>query len=275
MSPSDAGASAAKRRANAKAAGLVSEIADADGTVLRFDIHQRLQHAILAVSFILLVLTGWPLHTYGIGASHVLVTLFGGLEACGNVHRAAAGGLVTACIYHLLYAAVLLKRRAMPPSMIPMPRDIQDFIGNLLFFLGLRRERPRFPRFSYFEKFDYWAVFWGVVIMVGSGLIRWFPETALKILPAWVYEIAYFAHADEALLAALAIFVWHFYNTHLRPAVFPMSWIFITGRLTLKELAEEHGAEYDELVAQRSHETEKGAGKKGARAAAVDESAES
>jgi cytochrome b subunit of formate dehydrogenase len=254
---------------------LVAGIADADGTVLRFDIHQRLQHAILAVSFILLVLTGWPLHTHGIGASHVLVTMFGGLEACGNVHRVAAAGLVTTCIYHLIYVAVLLRRRAMPPSMIPVPRDVQDFISNLLFFLGLRKERPRFPRFSYFEKFDYWAVFWGVVIMVGSGLIRWFPETALKILPAWAYEIAYFAHADEALLAALAIFVWHFYNTHLRPAVFPMSWIFLTGRLTLKELEEEHGAEYDDLVAQVARKAEKGAGKKagGAAVEAVDESA--
>ncbi len=274
MSQSDAGRSAAKRGAKPEAAGLVAGIADADGTVLRFDIHQRLQHAILAISFILLVLTGWPLHTHGIGASHVLVTLFGGLEACGNVHRTAAGGLVTACIYHLIYVAVLVRRRAMPPSMIPVPRDIQDFIGNLLFFIGLRKERPRFPRFSYFEKFDYWAVFWGVAIMVGSGLIRWFPETALKILPTWVYEIAYFAHADEALLAALAIFVWHFYNTHLRLAVFPMSWIFLTGRLTLKELEAEHGAEYDELLAQLYSKAKKGVGKKGG-SGSVDKSAAS
>ena len=145
---------------------------------------------------------------------------------------------------------VLLKRRQLSADMLPAPRDAKDLIGNILFFVGLRPERPRFGRYTYFEKFDYWAVFWGVFIMVGSGFIRWFPVETVKWLPAWVYEVGHFAHADEALLAALAIFMWHFYNVHLRPGVFPMSRVFITGRLTLHELEEEHGAQYDEMVAE-------------------------
>ena len=136
--------------------------------------------------------------------------------------------------------------------MLPGPKDFRDVVDNLLFFLGLRKNRPRYPKFSYFEKFDYWAVFWGVLIMAGSGFIRWFPVATLDYLPSWVYRIAYFAHTDEALLAGLAIFVWHFYNVHLRPAIFPMSWVFITGRLTLEELEEEHGAQYDELMSKRA-----------------------
>jgi len=226
--------------------------AEAPAEIVRFDIHQRLQHGLMATSFILLVLTGWPLSSHGIGASHVLVSLFGGMTGCGIVHRVAAGGLILASLYHLVHLGAMLKRRKLTLAMLPGRKDLRDVIDNFRYFFGLRSERPRFPKYSYFEKFDYWAVFWGVAIMVGSGLIRWFPDVSTKILPAWAYEIAYFAHADEALLAALAIFVWHFYNVHLRPGVFPMSKVFITGRLTLEQLEEEHGAQYDQLMAERA-----------------------
>ena len=225
-------------------------------TVLRFDLHQRLQHGTMALSFTLLVLTGWPISTHGIGASKFLVSMFGGLEMTGLIHRIAAVGLIIASVYHLIYLIVLAQRRKLPFSMLPSPKDLQDVIGNLSYFLGLRSERPRFPRFTYFEKFDYWAVFWGVVVMVGSGFVRWFPNWTMRVFPPAAYEIAHFAHADEALLASLAIFVWHFYNVHLRPSVFPMSRVFITGRLTLHELEEEHGAEYDEMMARKAREQE-------------------
>ncbi len=223
--------------------------AGAPTEVVRFNLHQRLQHGLMAISFTLLVLTGWPLTTHGVGASHSLVGLFGGLEGCSLMHRVAAVGMILSAVYHLFWLVKLAVSRRLPFTMLPTPKDLVDFFGNISYFLGLRGARPRFPRFTYFEKFDYWAVFWGVIIMGGSGLLRWFPDIATSFLPAWVYEIALHAHADEALLAALAIFVWHFYNVHLRPAVFPMSRVFITGRLTLEELEEEHGAEYDQLVA--------------------------
>ena len=217
-------------------------------TVLRFDIHQRLQHAGLASSFVVLALTGWPLATHGLGPSRSLAALFGGVEGCALAHRIAAVVLILAAVYHAIYLAAHAARRRLPLSMVPTPGDVRDLVGNVLFFLGLREDRPRFPRYTYFEKFDYWAVFWGVFVMVGSGLIRWFPEATTEVLPGWAYEIAYWAHADEALLAALAIFLWHFYNVHLRPSVFPMSRVFLHGRLTLHQLEEEHGAEYDALV---------------------------
>lgn len=220
--------------------------------VQRFDLHQRLQHGLMALSFTLLVLTGWPLTTHGVGASQDLVGLFGGLEQTAWLHRVAAVGMVLAAVYHLFYLMGQAARGRLRFSMLPSPKDLADAAGNMMYFVGLRKTRPRFPRFTYFEKFDYWAVFWGVVIMAGSGTLRWFPDLATAYLPAWVYEIALHAHADEALLAALAIFLWHFYNVHLRPAVFPMSRVFITGRMTVAELEEEHGAEYDELVRQRA-----------------------
>lgn len=215
------------------------------GTVLRFDVWQRIAHGVMALSFTTLVLTGWPLSAAGIGASQSLVRAFGGLEQVAWLHRVAALGLVLACVLHLAYLLALVAKGKLRFSMLPKPKDIKDLVANLAWFVGLRKQRPAYDRFSYFEKFDYWAVFWGCVIMIGSGAVRWFPDTVLKMAPTWVYEVAFLAHTDEALLAALAIFVWHFYNVHLRPAVFPMSWVFLTGRMTLEEHAEEHGAEFD------------------------------
>jgi formate dehydrogenase subunit gamma len=230
---------------------------DPHAEVQRFDLHQRLQHGLMAISFTLLVLTGWPLTTHGVGASQSLVGLFGGLEQTALLHRVAAVGMIASAVYHLIYLLGQGVRGRLRFSMLPSPKDLTDAAGNMMYFVGLRKTRPRFPRFTYFEKFDYWAVFWGVIIMTGSGTLRWFPDLATAYLPAWVYEIALHAHADEALLAALAIFLWHFYNVHLRPAVFPMSRVFITGRMTVAELEEEHGAEYDELVRQRAEAADK------------------
>lgn len=217
-------------------------------TIQRFDLHQRLQHGLMALSFITLGVTGWPLTAHGVGTSQTLVDLFGGMEGTALVHRIAGVMMIVSATYHLLYLGFLARKRRLRLTMLPGPKDLDDLLGNLAYFLGRRKDRPRFPRFTYFEKFDYWAVFWGVAIMVGSGLLRWFPDLATAVFPPFVYEIGLHAHADEALLACLAIFVWHFYNVHLRPQIFPMSWVFLTGRLTRHELEEEHGAEYDELV---------------------------
>ncbi len=226
--------------------GMVSEgRIEPTGTVLRFDLNQRFAHGIMALSFTTLVLTGWPLSSHGIGASHFLVSLFGGLQSLGWLHRAAAVGLIIACVYHLAYLGVQMARGKLRFSMLPALKDAKDAVANILYFLGMRAEKPAYHRFSYFEKFDYWAVFWGCVIMVGSGAVRWFPTQVMRFAPTWLYEVCYLAHTDEALLAALAIFVWHFYNVHLRPAVFPMSWVFLTGRMSMEEHAEEHAAEHE------------------------------
>ncbi len=214
------------------------------GTILRFDVHQRIAHGLMALSFTLLAFTGWPLSSHGVGASHYLVALFGGLEMTGLIHRGAAIGLVVACVYHLVYLTVALMRGRLRFTMLPTWQDAKDVVANLAWLMGLRSKKPDYARFSYFEKFDYWAVFWGCIIMVGSGLVRWFPTQVMRFAPPWLYEICYLAHTDEALLAGLAIFVWHFYNVHLRPAVFPMSWVFLTGRMSYEEHAEEHGAEH-------------------------------
>ncbi len=97
------------------------------------------------------------------------------------------------------------------------------------------------------EKFDYWAVYWGIVIMVGSGLLLWSPAVAMRHLPKYILDIAHIVHSDEALLAATAIIVWHFYNTHLNPECFPMNWAWLTGRISKERLLEHHPVEYERI----------------------------
>ncbi|TNF28490.1 MAG: hypothetical protein EP329_17835, partial [Deltaproteobacteria bacterium] len=215
-----------------------------DDEVQRFDIHQRIQHWGMMLSFTTLVVTGWPLKSAAVGQSSTFMDALGGAAAVGIIHRIAGGILIAVAVYHLIYLIVGIKRKTLKLSMIPGIKDARDLIGNIAFLLGLRKDRPKFGKFTYFEKFDYWAVFWGMLIMGLSGVMLWFPVAASGILPGEALELGRIAHSDEALLAALAIFLWHFYNVHLRPTIFPMSWVWLTGRISVETLYHEHREEY-------------------------------
>jgi cytochrome b subunit of formate dehydrogenase len=217
--------------------------------VQRFDRHQLVQHWILITSVLTLVITEWPLRGATVPTSHALVAAFGGVKTAGLIHRVAGMVMGFAALYHLGYLTVLALRRKMSFGMVPTPKDLRDLIDNVLWFIRARKEPPRFGRFMYAEKFDYWAVFWGVAIMFGTGLVRWFPVWFARWMPASVIEACQIAHGDEATLAALALFVWHLYNVHLRPGVFPMSWVWVDGRIDLETLRHEHRAEYEQLKA--------------------------
>jgi cytochrome b subunit of formate dehydrogenase len=223
----------------------------ADAEVERFDIHMRLQHWGMMASFIVLVVTGWPLKAARIGASMQLAGFLGGQHVLALIHRVAGAVLIAVAVYHLIYLVALFRRGRLSFSMMPFLNDITDAIGNVLYFLGAKEERPRFERWTYYEKFDYWAVFWGMLIMGGSGLILWFPVLSSNLLPGELISLSYIAHSDEALLALLAIFLWHFYNTHLRPTIFPMSWVWLTGRISVEALYEEHRGEYERLFGEK------------------------
>ena len=133
--------------------------------------------------------------------------------------------------------------------MMPQPRDLFDFIGMMKYFFYLG-PRPKFDRFTYWEKFDYLAVFWGVAIIGFSGLVLWFPNVFTTVLPGWVLNAAYIVHSDEALLATGFIFLFHFFHTHLRPEAFPMDPVIFTGRMPLERFKDERPLEYERLVAQ-------------------------
>ncbi len=223
----------------------------ADDEVVRFDIHARMQHWGMMASFTTLVVTGWPLKAASVGASSALAHWLGGQAVLALVHRGAGVLLIAVSIYHLGYLVWLYRRGRLSLALVPTLKDAFDLSGNILYYFGLKSERPKYGRWAYHEKFDYWAVFWGMVIMGGSGLILWFPVVTATLLPPALVTLAHIAHSDEALLAALAIFLWHFYNVHLRPTVFPMSWVWLTGKISVEALYDEHRVEYERLYGKQ------------------------
>jgi hypothetical protein len=136
-----------------------------------------------------------------------------------------------------------------PDSLVPQPSDALQMVQHFRWFVGLG-PRPRFDRFTYWEKFDYWAVFWGMGIIGGSGILLWFPQLFSRVLPGWVFNVAFVVHGEEALLAVVFIFTVHFFNGHLRPEKYPMDTVIFTGRVPLHDLKEERPAEYERLRAE-------------------------
>jgi cytochrome b subunit of formate dehydrogenase len=223
--------------------------------VRRFSGMQVAMHVTIVVSFLLLAATGLPLKFADAAWSPGLMAVFGGAQTAGYLHRLA--GIVTFgyFVWHigaLLYSWFIHKERGFfwgPRSMTPQPKDAVDFWHMLKYFLYLG-PRPKFDRFTYWEKFDYLAVFWGVAMIGVSGLVLWFPTLVSQVLPGWALNAAYVIHSDEALLATGFIFLFHFFHTHLRPEAFPMDLVVFTGRMPLELFKHERPLEYDRLVAQ-------------------------
>ena len=154
-------------------------------SVVRLDVHQRIQHVMMMASFILCGVTGWPIRTAEAESSLWLADFFGGILFCRLLHRGAALLMVASSVYHLIYLGVRFKQRRLNLQMVPHPRDFVQLFQNIAYLLRLRREPPDFGRWTYWEKFDYWAVFWGMVIMGGTGFILWYPVESTAILPGW------------------------------------------------------------------------------------------
>jgi cytochrome b subunit of formate dehydrogenase len=214
--------------------------------VWRFHAFHRWTHAAVIVSFLLLVITGLPLRFSDAFWAPSIIAMMGGVEAAGVLHR--IGALVTFAYFgaHLTYLVVKLARAPDPmkllwgpDSLVPQPRDVVDFWNQLRWYFG-QGPRPRFGRWSYMEKFDYFAVFWGVAIIGGSGLMLWFPEFFARFVPGWVFNVATIVHGDEALLASGFIFTIHFFHVHFRPEKFPIDTVMFTGRATVTYMEEEH-----------------------------------
>jgi len=218
----------------------------------RFTWSFRTQHMILLVSCLILIITGLPLKFHEARISQLFFDLVGGVQMSTLIHRIGAAGLIAVGAYHLLYLVAFRQGRRDFWELLPRPKDVRDLFRMLRYFLGKTDEKPRFGRFSYVEKFDYWAVYWGMVIMIGSGLILWFLETSLQFLPKFAADIAREAHSDEGLLATLAIIIWHFYNVHLNPEHFPMNWTWWTGTVSEQEMRIHHPLEYEDLLASRA-----------------------
>jgi cytochrome b subunit of formate dehydrogenase len=220
-------------------------------SVVRFDIHQRFQHWFMLSGVILLAITGWPLRGAGAAEaapySRAFLRVFGGAEGAAIWHRVGAVLIIISSIYHAVYLTFLASKKRMPFSMAPTLKDAFDIPNNILFMLGVKKERPKFDRYMYLEKFDYWAIFWGIPMMVGSGLVYWFPTFFAAWAPSWLLTATFIIHGEEATLAVVFLFVVHFYNVHLKPSIFPMNWAWLNGRITVETLKHEHPLEYERI----------------------------
>jgi len=223
----------------------------------RFTRLNRALHALMIVSFMGLALTGMTLKFSYTAWAAFLSRLLGGFESAGTIHRAAATLMFGLFAVHLWdlnrqrrreHDGSLWRMLTGPDTMLFMKRDLREFVGTLKWFVGAG-PRPRYGRWTYWEKFDYFAVFWGIVIIGSTGLMLWFSVFFTRFLPGWLINVATIIHSDEALLATGFIFTIHFFNTHLRPEKFPMDLVVFTGRMPLAEFKRDKPAEYDALVA--------------------------
>jgi cytochrome b subunit of formate dehydrogenase len=224
--------------------------------VRRFSRLQRSMHVTMILSFFTLALTGMALKFSYMGWARTLSWLLGGFESMGVLHRLGAVTLFVVFVIHLwdvrrqkLASGLGWWGFLTAPSSILFNRtDLRELWQSIRWFLGAG-PRPRYGRFTYWEKFDYFAVVWGIAIIGSSGLVLWFPELFTRVLPGWSVNVVTIVHSDEALLATAFIFTVHFFNTNFRPDKFPIDTVMFTGRVSVDELRHDKPREYEALVA--------------------------
>ncbi|BCR06935.1 c-type cytochrome [Desulfuromonas versatilis] len=220
----------------------------------RFNRRHVALHFLVIISFLLLSLTGLPLKFADQPWAKLMMDFYGGAHTAALLHRVGAGitfiyfaGAIVLSIHFLFIRKDLpgnwLLRLFGPDSLCPNFRDIRDVTGMVRWFL-FRGPKPTFERWTYWEKFDFIAVFWGMFAIGGSGLMLWFPEFFGLFLPGWMFNVATIVHSDEALLATGFIFTVHFFNTHGRPEKFPMDFVIFNGEINKEEFIEERGDQW-------------------------------
>lgn len=245
---------------------------DDNEMVERMNLAERVQHMVLVFSFLLLIITGIPLLFFSwkpmqLGFSNPFAYFFRGI-----MHRFAATVLIGLSAFHFFYSVLTRNGRQYIKDMFPQWKDATDafetFMHNIGFTRYLERrglgkdffarnpywlftELPRLGRFDFRNKFEYWAVVWGTSVMILTGFFMWAVTFTLSHFPLWFYDVCRVIHSYEAILAFLAIIVWHMYNVHLNPDFFPMSKTWINGKISLKHLRLHHPLEYEALLKKR------------------------
>jgi len=211
---------------------------------VRLNFSERLQHMIFAACFIVLVLTGFMLKipeeiVKSFGAAGEMV-----FNLRSTLHRIAGTIMILVCVYHVYYLLFKAAGRRWLMDMLPRPKDVRDVIDNLLYFINIKKEPPEFDRFCYKHKFEYGALIVGTTIMSVTGLILWTQYRWSKFF----VDIAGLVHGMEAILACLAIMIWHFYEIHFRPHKFPLDNMWLTGVINEEEMKAEYALHYKKIM---------------------------
>ncbi len=218
------------------------------GQHIRMTLNERIQHALMFTSFIILAVTGfmlkfpdawWVVPIRQMSVKFFVVRSF--------LHRLAGAVMIAISLYHLLYILITRRGRRFVCDMSPKVKDAQDLWTNFRYLTSLSKSKPRFDRFGYIEKAEYWALVWGVIIMGATGVVMWFNNYFISLFTKLGWDISRTIHFYEACLATLAIVVWHFYFVILNPNVYPMSTTWFTGKISEQEMAEEHPLELERI----------------------------
>ncbi len=216
--------------------------------ILRLTKNQRIQHVILFVATTTLIVTGFMLQ-----ADNWLIELFGSygevvFNARSWLHRIAGVTIAILCVYHLIYVLTTEEGKSWAMDMLPRPRDIVDAYQNVMFMIGFRKQKPKLDRFMYLEKLEYWSVYFGMTIVIITGIMMW----TEYLWPKFYLEVANVFHLGEAVLAALAIIVGHIFSVHYNPHVYPMNRTFIDGMISEEMMKDEHELWYEREIKNRN-----------------------
>jgi formate dehydrogenase subunit gamma len=231
-------------------AELARPINKAKDDIIRFVLRQRLEHILLIVLFVGLSVTGLAQRYSASGWGEWIIINVGGIEFLRLIHRIFAMVFVAQFVYHLGFVSIAYFARHRKLTMVPTLQDFKDAVNEMRYTFGFRDKAPRFGRFDYRQKFEYWGLMFGSTVLIVTGFILMFPVAVTRVLPGQFVAAAVEFHGFEATLAALTIVIWHLYDVIFRPGVFPADTSIFTGRISRKRIAEEHPLEYPELAAE-------------------------
>ena len=216
--------------------------------VIRFSVRQRIEHFVMMALFAALCVTGLPQKYYDSGWALWMIQAMGGIDVARWVHRAAGVLFSLQIVVHFAGILVDVARGRATFSMVPNRKDFTDTIQMLQYYLRLRDDHPRFDRFDYRQKFEYWGLLLGGVLMILTGFLLYFPIFFTRFFPGDVIPAAQVAHSNEGLLAFLVVIIWHIYNAHLNPDVFPIDTSIFSGKISRERMEKEHPLEYARLA---------------------------
>ncbi len=212
--------------------------------VVRFGMRDRVEHQLVMILFFVLALTGLPQKFHDTAVARAIVEALGGIAQVRYLHRLAGVLFSGVALVHLtvVLRRVLSGRSSL--AMVPGAQDFRDVVTTLRYYLRISDERARFDRFDYKEKFEYWGIVFGSIIMITTGFALLFPIAATRFLPGQIIPAAKVAHGNEGLMAFLVVILWHIYNVVFAPEVFPGSTTIFTGKISRQRMRHEHPLEY-------------------------------
>jgi formate dehydrogenase subunit gamma len=213
----------------------------------RFTLRQRVEHSLVMSLFIILSLTGLPQKYFEAPWARWMIDMMGGIDRIRWFHRAAGLSFAALTSFHLMFAIGSVARGRSALSIVPNRKDYTDAVQTLQYYLGRSDAPAKFDRFDYRQKFEYWGLVLGAVVVITTGLVLYFPILFTRLFPGELVPAAKVAHSNEGLMAFLVVILWHIYNAHLNPDVFPFDKTIFTGKISLERMQHEHPLELERI----------------------------